>query len=263
VQNLVDQPDTTAKELSSVIATDSTLTALLLKHANSPLYGFSKKIGTVALAVVVLGFDTVREIVMATSAMNSASSSFSGKNVSTQRFWSHSLAVASGARVIAQRWRTSLPGEAFVAGLMHDLGRLVLATEWPAAYKAVLAHALEKGIPTYQAEKKVMDVTHAEVAGWMGERWNLPKKILVSIREHHNVEMARTEPSVCAIYLANNLAHREGFGHSKREPTPTIDEQALELVAGFDERSVAKEMREAYFKAESFLEIIARPQVDE
>ncbi|MBD3167522.1 HDOD domain-containing protein [bacterium] len=257
VQNLVDQPDTTAKELSSVIATDSTLTALLLKHANSPLYGFSKKIGTVALAVVVLGFDTVREIVMSTAAMNTVSTNFTGKNVSTRRFWSHSLAVASGARVIAQHWRTSLPGEAFVAGLMHDLGRLVLATEWPAAYKAVLSRSYEKGIPTHVAEKKVMEVDHAEVAGWMGERWNLPEKILLSIREHHNLDVVRDNSAVCTIYLANGLAHREGFGHSKREPAPRFDEQALTLVPGFDERSLAKEMREAYFKAESFLEIVS------
>lgn len=257
VQRLAEDPTTTAKDMASVISTDSTLTALLLKQANSPFYGFPKKIGTVSLAVVVLGFDAVREIALSTVAIQHTSLSFDPKIIDTGRFWSHSLAVATGSRLIATHWKTCLAGEAFVAGLLHDIGRLILANHWADQYRNVAVLCMEKEMSTSQAEREIFLTDHPEVAGWLCERWQLPEQITNGISGHHLKASEIDHGLTRTVAVANAVAHRNGFRHDQREPAPKLPQELVEPLSGFNETDLASDLKELYRKAESMLDFIS------
>ncbi len=263
VQALIDDPNITARELATVISSDSTLTARLLKHANSSFYGFPKAIGTVPLAVVVLGFDAVREIVVGTSVTDVAFKAFEQSLIESRKFWSHSLAVGVGARIIAQRWRTGLPGEAFVAGLLHDIGRLLLASKYPDQYAKVVHAAKFEEQYTHEAERIQFDTDHAEVIGWLMERWQFPEQIRLAASGHHDKVEEFEESLKQTVILANWLAHRSGYNHGvdgTKPPTPT---PIIKALPGFDEREVRNEMTDMYRKAIEMLDMITAKLPDE
>lgn len=256
VQALADDPNTTARDLASVISSDPTLTAQLLKQANSSFYGFPKAIGTVPLAVVVLGFDAVRETALAVSVLSLASSTFEQSLFQAERFWSHSLAVGVGARLLAQTWHGSLPGEAFVVGLMHDLGRLLLAAVWPEQYKRVIREVNFADEPMHVVEHRLLGTDHAEVAYWLIERWNLPDRLAMAVGQHHHDFKDVSDDLHRMVILADWLAHRSGFRHVENTPYPPEPEGLAEILPGFDELKMREEIHELYRKARSLLDLI-------
>ncbi len=262
VQALIDDPNITARELATVISSDSTLTARLLKHANSSFYGFPKAIGTVPLAVVVLGFDAVREIVVGTSVLDITTNAFDQSLIESRKFWSHSLATGVAARIIAQKWRTGLPGEAFVAGLLHDIGRLLLAASYPEEYANVVHNAQFEEQYTFEAERTKFDTDHAEVVGWLMERWQFPEQIHKAASGHHDPVEEFEESLTQTVILANWMAHRAGYNHGVDGSMPPTPQPIIKALPGFDEMAVRHEMTDLYRKAIEMLDMITAKMPD-
>ncbi len=256
VQSLVEDPDTTARDLASVISSDPVLTAQLLKHANSDFYGFPRTIGTVPLAVVVLGFDAVRETALGISALSVVNAVFDQDLFDQEKFWSHSLAVGVGARIVAREWRITLPGEAFVAGLMHDLGRLILASNWAENYSEVFRRIMSEERDACSVEKEELETDHAEVAGWLIERWNLPERLHESVAQHHHADETITLDLARCVVIADWLAHRAGFRHGDNAPYPPEPSLLTQALPGFDEKAVREKMHEGFRQAKGLLEMI-------
>ncbi|NOY88583.1 MAG: HDOD domain-containing protein [FCB group bacterium] len=172
-----------AKDLSSVISKDPALTAKLLRIVNSPYYGAGREITTLTQAVVTLGTRAVTALALSTSVYD-----ITGKWVTTVdrvRFWRHSLEAAIACRTIAEAIRYPRIEEAFVAGLLHDLGVLVLENSFPEKYKSIWKH-FEAGESLTELEENTWGTNHARVGQFLLEQWNIPLIICESVGQHHH-----------------------------------------------------------------------------
>jgi len=240
--SLIDNPKTSARNVSQLISTDQALTAKILKLANSAFYGFPREIATVQHAVVVLGFETVKNLGLSVSVLERFSGTDadgSGDEFDRQKFWEHSIACGVAARLLAGKLRYRMSGEAFAAGILHDIGRLILSQYFPVEFAEVLSVMREEHLYIGKAEEKVLGVTHADVGSWLAERWNLPDQLEQAIAMHHTpgrVDGPAELPSL--IHLADFLCRREKIGDGGGDTLPSLDPAALRAF-GIHEEPVA------------------------
>lgn len=212
VLRLVDNPNASPRQIGALIERDAGLASKLLRSANTAYYGAPGRIKTVTQAISVMGLSAVRSIVMGQAYQQMSSVRGASKRFDRLAFWQHSLATASAARVLAKLkgWRD--PEEAFLAGLLHDLGRLVMDKFLPNEFDQILTISLERAIPLLDAEREVLGYTHVEVGELLGAEWNLPESIREAIRRHHDDAVSYDEcPLGAIVYAANVLAHQTGF----------------------------------------------------
>lgn len=257
--DLVDNPKTSAGSLSSLIMQDQVLTARILKLANSSFYAFPRQISTVKLALVVLGFEAVKEMALSLSVLNSFKGE-NNKNFDTSQFWHHSLAVGACSRMLARGANHRLAGEAFVAGLLHDIGKLVLNQYLPEEFAEIQDRIWERNQPCEEAEQAVLGVTHAEVGAWLAERWNLPVTLVEAIRWHDHPEACPRNPELSLlVYLSDYLAARCALGRSGSKGVeslpPAVEGMARTLFSLTPESLEAHraELYAEYDKASSFM----------
>ena len=227
---LVDNPKTSASALSNLVMRDQVLTAKILKMANSSFYAFPRQIATVKLALVVLGFENVKEMALSLSVLNT----FKGENnkhFDTSLFWQHSIAVGACTRMLARETCYRLVGEAFVAGLLHDIGKVVLNQYLPTEFAKIQSMIFEEGKSTEDAEITVLGVTHAEVGSWLAERWNLPEILVDAIKHHMHPELCPRNPELALmVYLADYLSTKCSLGQSGSRGIEIVPEVVLELA---------------------------------
>ncbi len=209
VVEMVENPKTSAAKLGRVISTDQGLTTKVLKIANSAFYGFPKKIATVDFAIIVLGFDALREIVISISLV-SALQKKNESSFDTQAYWDHSIYSGVIARRLARDLGYRVSGEVFVGGLLHDMGISVLHQHFAKEYKVIAGTVAEGRMTWLEAEQSLLGVTHAEIGGWLAERWNFPPSLVEAIKTHHRPLEAQENPDLvsiihCADVLANRL----------------------------------------------------------
>jgi HD-like signal output (HDOD) protein len=184
VLQIIDNPNASAALIASEIERDQALTARILRVANSPFYGFARRISTIDLAVVVMGTNTIKEIVLGLVIQkllkNSTSDFFN-----IQAFWEYSLFCGSSSRLLARKLGYRLAGEAFVAGLMHDIGILIIADNFSSKFKIIFQKMKDENISLIDAEKEILDTDHTEIGAFIGQKWNLPEQICAAILNHH------------------------------------------------------------------------------
>jgi putative nucleotidyltransferase with HDIG domain len=206
VVEMVDNPKTSASKLGKLISTDQALTAKVLKIANSPFYGFPRKISTIDFAIIVLGYDALKEIVISISLVSSLQKK-SDALFDAKGFWDHSITSGVLARRLARDLGYRVSGEVFVGGLLHDMGISVLHRYFRNEYKRITEILEETDLNALEAEESVMGVTHAEVGGWLAERWNLPDHLVEAIRFHHVPARAdKNKDLVALIHVADMIA---------------------------------------------------------
>lgn len=185
VLHAVDNNSMSAAAVAQLVEKDQTLAARVLRVANSPLYGFSRRIATIELAIVVLGLNVIKEIVMSLIVQRF----FAGVRrdvFDVKAFWLYSVFCGSAARYIARKLKYKLAGEAFVAGLMHDIGFLVIIQYFTKEFAQVRNVQASAGYSLLDAEKAVLQSSHCEIGEWLAENWKLPQQLLDAISGHHN-----------------------------------------------------------------------------
>ena len=208
VVEMVDNPRTTASRLGRVISSDQALTAKVLKIANSPFYGFPRKISTIEFAIIILGYDALKEIVISISLI-SALQKRSDEHFDAQAFWEHAITTGVLARRLSRDLGYRVSGEVFVGGLLHDIGISILHRYFRNEYRRIVDIAREGTLSFREAEESVLGVTHAEVGGWLAERWNLPAQLVDAILHHHTPSSARLNRELVAIiHYADVVANR-------------------------------------------------------
>jgi len=198
VVEMVDNPRTSASQLGKIISSDQALTAKVLKIANSPFYGFPKKISTIDFAIIVLGFDALKEIVISISLVSSLQKK-SDAYFDSKTFWDHAIATGVIARKIARDLSYRISGEVFVGGLLHDMGVSVMHRYFNAEYRRIVDIARESELTFSEAEESVLGVTHAEIGSWLAERWNLPDHLAEAILHHNAPSKAEMNPELVSI----------------------------------------------------------------
>ena len=201
-------PGVTLEDLAQTIAKDIAMTAKILKLVNSAFFGLGREISSVTDAISYLGIETVKSLVLTVNAF----AQFEGpklKSISLEEIWSHSLAVASGAKAIAklEQCNGRVQEEAFVAGMLHDLGKLILGLNFPVEYGEVSKMAGNPGT-WLEAERASFGVDHADVGGALLGLWGLPGPVVETIALHHrpSLSAAKEFSSLAAVIVADSLA---------------------------------------------------------
>jgi putative nucleotidyltransferase with HDIG domain len=230
IATMVDSPQTSVADVGRVIAKDQVLSARVLKLVNSAFYGFSGRVSSVTHALVRLGFNVVKGLVLSASVFDLFQQE-GADGLDRRRLWDHSIGTARIAGVLAQKVKLQEPEEAVVAGLLHDLGKIVLCAHLPEQFASIVELARRKNLLMWEAELEVLGVTHADVGRWLLERWKLPGKLVEPVALHHAPHLAREAPLTTAIvHLANILCAAVGIGDSGDQRMAPLSATAWNLL---------------------------------
>ncbi len=235
VLELAGNPDTTAAKLQQVIADDQAMAARILKIANSALYGCSRKIKTLTDAIVMLGFNTIRSLVVTSAARNMYIKSGKTMGLKERLLWEHSIGCAIACRILVSVRHPQLAEEAFLAGLMHDIGKLVLNQYASDVFDEIVQDVYNEGRGFIEVERELLGFDHTEVGFMLVNKWKLSSQLEEAIRFHHSEEEFNENRLVlCYLDLGNNLCKKQGIGFIE---DPDIDLVSLKSneVLGFNE----------------------------
>ncbi|MBT8339481.1 MAG: HDOD domain-containing protein [Desulfatitalea sp.] len=207
VLEVTDNPESTADELLEVLVADPAYTAKILKLANSAFYSRVREIATVKQAVVVLGYEEIRNMVVATAVFNNFQKIKKVPGFDAMGFWRHAFLTGLAARMLAVSLKKNT-GQLFVAGLIHDIGKLVILMALPDEYAKILKMTGNRGLENLDAETHLLGVTHAETGMRLFSRWMYPDLLLRTTGSHHQPHLAsQNRAAILVVHLADYLAH--------------------------------------------------------
>ena len=227
VESVARMDADSTEEVARILALDPGLTARTLRLANSDCYGFPRKVGSVDLAVLVLGGGTIRDLVLTASVVQT----LGPDDRALTKIWNHAMACGVAARALGERVRYRLLGEAYAAGLLHDIGAVLLRQQESSRFEAAQALAAAQGYALEEAERSLYGSDHSEVGGWLAERWGLPGEIVEAIACHHRPWEATRAPELTAlVHIADSLADRAGYSWAPVMPEGPATQAAWEAI---------------------------------
>jgi HD-like signal output (HDOD) protein len=218
LDEVLSSPDACAADIAEVVMMDVGLTVKLLSLVNSSVYALPREISSVEQAVALLGADQVRNVALAVSMISKFTETKSAAGFNPTVFWKHSLAVAVVSRLIGnvlrQRGNRDIdPGNLFLAGLMHDIGRVVVAQQLPEYYERIRSVAFQTNAPIDDVELAVLGTPHTAIGAQLLQEWNMAAEVCDGARYHHEPETKGTVPAI--IHCGDAIAHGLGFGNSE------------------------------------------------
>lgn len=232
IDRLLNNPKSSTTDIASVVSQDPSFTARLLRVANSALYKVSSGIDSVPKALAVIGISHTRSLALSMSVAKS----FQGLPndlVSMENFWRHSQFCALAARKLAQEARRCDPDTLFTAGLLHDIGELIIFNQLPDQAKEALLMVLDsqEELTVSECEKQVMGFDHADVGGELARQWCLPSVLVECIAHHHDVAAAQQHPRETAlVHIANSSALMAELDTLELDDVPPIDPLVWEIT---------------------------------
>jgi putative nucleotidyltransferase with HDIG domain len=262
VMQIVNDPHSSAEDVAKFISRDVALTSKVLRLANSAFYGIPRTISSVNSAIVILGFNTIRSLVLSASVLKvfpqkpGLAASFDRK-----AFWKHSFMVGIASRMVAQIYRKKKLVDmetAFSAGLLHDIGKIILEQFSNDDYVPVLKAAKEQGLPLVMVEKSMLGMSHADVSGMLVDKWQMPNELKGPIVNHHSpLDDKASQDMACIVHYANHLCHVKGSGCMENETyAPLIKEIEAVLGLGITEETLLEELEKHIQEAEPFFSLI-------
>jgi putative nucleotidyltransferase with HDIG domain len=215
--------------LAEKMSRDQALAAKILRLANSSFYGLPAKVKTVRQAIAVLGFDNARALAVASNVIKHFDGSGSGRRVDVAAFWRHSIATALCAKSLARHAGLDQDA-AFVAGLLHDIGRLVLAISFPDEYARVLDDCARNDTPVDAAELRVLGVDHQRTGQLLAETWKFPPLIQRAIANHHAPSGADLSDIPGVVHAANAMVHALDLAGTAHAAVPRLLDTAWDSL---------------------------------
>ena len=259
IQKVLNKETASAENVANILAEDPSMSAKVLKLTNSAFYGLAREIDSVKQAVIIVGMDAIKNLVLSASVLGM----FKGNSLSKEfqdRFWRHSLATGQGSRLLAKKFRAKgiIDSEsAFSAGLLHDIGKLVIACFMQDDFEKILKRTRQAPIlEDYQIEEEILGFNHSHVGSALAANWNLPSTLADAITFHHRPEEAPDDSPLAAIICGANYIAKQTFAsdYEGRLIHP-VSAEALERL-GADEadlHGMDETLREEYAKAETFM----------
>ena len=237
ISEMVRSEKVSADKIGKTIGQDYALTAKVLRLVNSAFYGRGAPISSVTSAVILLGFDVVRGVVLSASVFELMDKGIVG-------LWEHSLGTAIASGVIAKALYFPEPEEVSVAGLLHDIGKVVVPGKMPRTYTRICKIIKNTTLPIGEAEKKILGFDHCRIGMWLADEWNFPPNLTEPIIYHHTPSLAKEAALQTAIvHLADILIRAKGFGFGGDPWVPKINKEAWDLL-GFS----MEELEEVVFR---------------
>lgn len=235
-----EKPSASAVNVEKLIASDQALASKVLRVVNSAYYGLSGQVSTLSQAIVILGMKQVRNLVLSVAAMGALKPKTSRQSEVLKLFWLHSLTAAAAGNFVAER--KGLPSKdvetLFVAGLLHDIGRLFLFCTFTQTYDQVIAFSTEKGVVVERAEEQLLGMNHGGIGAKMAKQWHLPEVLCSLIETHEGPLEASAGAMSFILHYADQKTKYLYFPNSKQAPT-CMDPNAAAWI-GFSEEQEAE-----------------------
>ena len=224
MNRMLEDSNISTEQIAELISKDQVLSAKVLKMVNSPIYGFPGRISSVHHALVLLGFNVVRGLLLSTSV-------FENLPAHMNKLWDHSMATSLASAEIARILKYSDPGEFAVAGLLHDIGKVVIEVQLPEASSQVRKLIKNQDLNIRQAEEEILGFRHDKVNEWLGNTWRLPLVLREGITYHHNPQAAPNYPEIAAcVQLGDFLARVFQQGSGGDDQVPEISPQTFKML---------------------------------
>ena len=258
---LVNSPDTSAKEVAALVGQDISLSAKVLRLANSAYYGTPRAISTIQTAVVRLGFTVINTMVLSLTVFDMFTSNKKAVRFDRAAFWRHCIRCSVLAKILANKCRQSGvdPEEAFCAALLHDIGKVVMEQYLHEDFCSALEYAAQDKLSFYDAETKLLSYSHADVASWLIARWELPDQLHFPIINHHAPQKSEEATAIVSVcHCADFLSYDSDLAQKDAGIAPPLSEQAFSLIQQdtTPDDSLKELFAKEFEKAESFLDII-------
>lgn len=205
VIHLAADPDASAKDVADAVSMDPALTTRVLRIVNSVAYGMPRRVSTVSHAVVIMGMSALRSAVISASVASELSISAEKSGLDPNAFWRHCAGAAAGGRILSKHFKLGSAGEMFVAGLLHDMGRLVLARALSLQHRRVMRRMEAEKTDIITAEIDEFGCSHCHAGWWLADQWNLPTELQHAAGHHHNPLVAGEGASFAAIIQLADL----------------------------------------------------------
>jgi putative nucleotidyltransferase with HDIG domain len=262
MQKVINDPKVSATHIASILAEDPAMSVKVLKLTNSAFYGLSREVDSVKQAVIIVGLEAIKNLVLSASVLDM----FKGNNIDQEfqeAFWRHSLATAFGSRLVARSWRTRGMVDsdaAFSAGLLHDIGKMVLACFLHDEYAAFISERKkDRENLDYEVEERALGFNHAQIGGLLAVQWKIPAKLGEAITYHHHPQLSEIQDSVCYVVAIADYIAKKTFYDAAAEShlIGTADPGLLEYMqlTGDDLRRYGDALREEYLKAQTFMQM--------
>lgn len=221
---IIEDPKASINDIGSFVTSDAVLTSRVLKVVNSPVYGFPGRISSVSQALILLGLNVVRGMLLGVSV-------FEVMEMAMMGLWEHSMGCAVTARIIAKKKGLNEPEEVSIAALLHDIGKVALSLKFHEDYKKILSGAERDSMFIYEAEKKFFSINHADAGAWIAQRWNFPKSLVEVIEYHHKPHLSKNVPLQAAIvHFSDILIRSKGFGFAGDIFVPAVNPAAWKIL---------------------------------
>ena len=229
-REIMGNPKSGFKELADLFETDQAIAAKILKLANSPFYGLGGKVSSIQHASVVLGHKTLGELITMGGTSSLLGDKLEGYGLDAGALWKHSIAVAFGSRIIAQKKEPALTNDAFTSGLIHDAGKLIL-DQYISERWELFEEFMGDGQHSFlKAEKEILELDHSEVAAEVCKTWNIPQSLTIAIKYHHHPSSSQDNTLAYIVHVADVLAMMTGLGLGVDGNFYQIDDKALEFL---------------------------------
>lgn len=230
INQAINHPRSSIDDITRIISEDQGLSARILKLANSPMFGYYAKIDSITKAVTIIGTQQLRDLALAISVMGV----FKGipeDLICMTSFWQHSITCGTVARILAICRRDANVERFFVAGMLHDVGQLILCTRTPELVREMIVESRESGQPLYSIERDRLGFDHGNLGGELLKRWKIPPSITEPVSCHHAPARTKLFPiESSVIHVADVIAHAMQVGSSGEPFIPPLEELAWERL---------------------------------
>lgn len=256
VMQLIESEGVSAEELARVVSADPAVAARVLKISNSSFYGCQRQIQTLSHAIMMLGYNTLRSLVVAAAVKQV----YKPYGLTEKMLWEHSFGAGLAARLIANNTRLVNEEEAFLGGLFHDIGKIIMNFFDNQQFQKVMEKCYNEEISFLEAEQQVYTYNHAEVGGLVIKKWNFPEMLMKAALQHHHFIFEKGEDPcqvklTCVVGLASLFCHKLGIGVREPEEDLVLHETIPAKLLNLDEarlNTLLETFDKAYTQDKSF-----------
>ena len=239
VMQLIDSEGVSAEELARVVSADPAVAARVLKISNSSFYGCQRQIQSLSHAIMMLGYNTLKSLVVAAAVKQV----YKPYGLTEKMLWEHSFGAGLAARSIANNTRLVSEDEAFLGGLFHDIGKIIMNFLDHQKFQKVMEKYYNEEISFLEAEQQVYSYNHAEVGGMVIKKWNFPEMLMKAVLQHHHFTFDNDEDLcqvklTCVVGLSNLFCHKLGIGVREPEDELVLHETIPAKLLNLDETRI-------------------------
>ena len=229
-QEIMADPNSDIEDLAVIIETDQSIAIRVLKLINSAHYGLSDKVSSIRQACNLLGFRTLQEVIITVGVSKVLGRKLKGYEFGSGELWLHSIATGFCSRILAERKNPELVSDAYVGGLLHDAGKIIL-DQYVLERKDVFKDFMKDGTKTVlDAEKRILGVDHSEIASDICRKWNIPENVTVAIQYHHYPSHSDENELAYIVHTADYLVRLSGLGYEDDDLMYELEEATLEFL---------------------------------